>query len=286
MTEAELAIVRRAYAMQILAQANVSNAALEDAFSQVRREDYLGPGPWQMVRWPGGYIPTPSADPVYLYCNTLFGIVPERKLNNGEPAAHAMWIASVAPERGEHAVHVGAGVGYFSALFAHMVGETGRVTAIEFDEELAARARANLASSANATVLHGDGTALPFEPADVIYVNAGAARPMDHWLDRLKEGGRLLVPLTTATNFQMPNPNRPTGGYFRITRQGDAYLAKWISYVAVFPCEGARDPESEAALAKAFETPRWQEVTRLYRTGNLPEEQCWLRAPGWSLAYH
>jgi protein-L-isoaspartate(D-aspartate) O-methyltransferase len=27
-----------------------------------------------------------------------------------------------------------------------------------------------------------------FEPADVIYVNAGATRPADAWLDRLKEG--------------------------------------------------------------------------------------------------
>jgi protein-L-isoaspartate(D-aspartate) O-methyltransferase len=27
-----------------------------------------------------------------------------------------------------------------------------------------------------------------FESADVIYVNAGATRPADAWLDRLKEG--------------------------------------------------------------------------------------------------
>jgi protein-L-isoaspartate(D-aspartate) O-methyltransferase len=114
------------------------------------------------------------------------------------------------------------------------------VTAIEFDETLAARATDNLVSAAHVTVRNGDGTTLPFEPADVIYVNAGAARPMDRWLNGLKDGGRLLVPLTTAANFQMPNPNRPSGGYFRITRQGDGYLAKWISYVAVFPCEGAR----------------------------------------------
>jgi protein-L-isoaspartate O-methyltransferase len=40
-------------------------------------------------------------------------------------------------------------------------------------------------------------------PADVIYVNAGATRPADVWLDRLKEGGRLILPLT-ADGF----PNR------------------------------------------------------------------------------
>ena len=36
------------------------------------------------------------------------------------------------------------------------------------------------------------------EPADVIYVNAGTTRPADLWLDRLKEGGRLILPMTTS----------------------------------------------------------------------------------------
>jgi protein-L-isoaspartate(D-aspartate) O-methyltransferase len=35
-----------------------------------------------------------------------------------------------------------------------------------------------------------------FEPADVIYVNAGATRPAASWLEQLKEGGRLILPLT------------------------------------------------------------------------------------------
>jgi protein-L-isoaspartate(D-aspartate) O-methyltransferase len=285
-TEAELAIVRRAYAKQILAMAAVDDPLLEDAFASVRREHFLGGGPWQMVRWPHGYRQTPSDDPVYLYCNALFAIVAERQLNNGEPSSHAMWMAAAAPKPGEHVVHVGAGVGYFSALFAHVVGDVGNVTAIEFDADLAARASANFAGATNVTVVQGDGTVVPFAPADVVYVNAGAARPMDHWLDGLKDGGRLLVPLTTAANFTQRTPNRPTGSYFLITRQGQEFHARWVSYVAVFPCEGARDPESEEALGKAFETARWSEVTRLYRTDNLPEGQCWLRAPGWSLAYH
>jgi protein-L-isoaspartate(D-aspartate) O-methyltransferase len=46
-----------------------------------------------------------------------------------------------------------------------------------------------------------------------------------------------------------------------------------------------RDSESEAALAAAFENGRAHEVTRLYRRDNLPEENCWLRGAGWSLAY-
>ena len=44
-----------------------------------------------------------------------------------------MLIAAAAPLPGEHAVRIGAGVGYYTAILAHMVGEGGRVTAIEFE---------------------------------------------------------------------------------------------------------------------------------------------------------
>ena len=43
--------------------------------------------------------------------------------------------------------------------------------------------------------------------------------------------------------------------------------------------------KGSAQMAAAFEKGDGREVTRLYRRGDLPEEQCWLRAPGWCLAY-
>ena len=62
----ELAIVGRAYAKHVLANADVDDARVEAAFAAVRREHFLGPGPWPMLRWPRRYVPTPSDDPVYL----------------------------------------------------------------------------------------------------------------------------------------------------------------------------------------------------------------------------
>ena len=62
--ETELAIVRRAYAKHVLANANVDDARVEAAFAAVRREHFLGPGPWAMLRWPSRYVATPSDDPV------------------------------------------------------------------------------------------------------------------------------------------------------------------------------------------------------------------------------
>ncbi len=134
----------------------------------------------------------------------------------------------------------------------------------------------------------GDGARIVFDPADVIYVNAGATRPAAIWLDRLNDGGRLILPLTSDKGFGENPENMPIerrGAVFRVESRGDELLAKWISAVAIFPCEGARDAESERALAAAFEKGGWERVTPRYRRGDLPDEQCWLNAPDWALAY-
>jgi protein-L-isoaspartate(D-aspartate) O-methyltransferase len=282
-----LDVVRRAFAREIMATAGIEDTRVEAAFAAVRREHFLGPGPWQIVSWLGGYVPTPSGDPVYLYTDHVVGILPERNLNNGEPSLHARLMPSAAPQEGAHVVHVGAGVGYYTAILATLVGPGGVVTAIEFDSGLAARAAANFAQWPNVQVIQGDGGQVPFDPADVIYVNAGATRPAPFWLDGLKEGGRLILPLTTYHGFPSSECGEihPRGAVFRIERRGSEFLARWLLGVVTFPCEGARDAASELALSAAFATERWREVTRLYRRDDLPADQCWLRAPGWCLAY-
>src|SRR5690349_22338445 len=58
------------------------------------------------------------------------------------------------------------------------------------------------------------------------------ARPAQGWRP-------LILPLTM---------DEARGAWFRIERGGDEFLAKWISAADLFPCEGARDAESERAL--------------------------------------
>ncbi|MGX9080760.1 protein-L-isoaspartate O-methyltransferase family protein, partial [Klebsiella pneumoniae] len=92
----------------------------------------------------------------YLYTNDLVALLPERRLNNGQPSLHAYLMHQAAPAAGEHVVHVGTGTGYYTALLAHLVGPSGRVTGIEYDPELAARASANLAPYENVAIIAGD----------------------------------------------------------------------------------------------------------------------------------
>ena len=91
--DTELQIVRRAYAKQVVAAGGVADRRVEAAFAIVRREDFLGRGPWPILRWDRCYVPTPSPNPVYLYADVLVGILPERNLNNGQPSFLAALIA-------------------------------------------------------------------------------------------------------------------------------------------------------------------------------------------------
>src|SRR5581483_7347715 len=170
-----------------MAAAGVESRRIEAAFAAVPREDFLGRGPWPILRWGRGYVASPSRSPVYLYDDVVVGILPERNLNNGQPSFLAALIAAADPRPGDHIVHIGAGVGYYSAILAQLAGRTGRVTAIEYDPLLAVRLAANLAGRRQVEAVHGD----------VTQVNAGATRPAEIWLDRLREGGRLILPLTT-----------------------------------------------------------------------------------------
>jgi protein-L-isoaspartate(D-aspartate) O-methyltransferase len=288
--ETELAIVRRAYAKQIMAAAGVVDPRIEAAYAQIRREDFLGPGPWQILRASFGYSATPDADPVLLYTDQLVGLVPERRVNNGQPSLHAALLAAAGIQEGDHVVHVGVGGGYYTAIMSCLVGMQGRVTGIEYDAGLAARAREYLSTRSNVSVLEGDGSTMTFDQADVIYVNAGVTHPAENWLDGLAAGGRLIIPLTTDYNFRAAQPGFDpmkalrSGVYFRLQRRDADFEARGLFPTAIIPAAGARDPAAEAALAAAFDKGGWNKVTRLVRGQDLPDEHCWLRGQGWCLA--
>ena len=109
---------------------------------------------------------------------------------------------------GDRVYHLGAGTGYYSAIMAEVVGPSGSVVASEIHSELGALAQQNLADRANVTVYAGDG--MEFDPGegDAILINAGVSHPLPLWLDRLRPGGRMLLPITTPmTSASAPPPS-------------------------------------------------------------------------------
>ena len=67
---------------------------------------------------------------------------------------------------------------------------------MEVDETLADRARTALEPWPQAVAVAADGTSYDPGGVDVIVASAGVTHPLPIWLDSLKPGGRLLVPLT------------------------------------------------------------------------------------------
>jgi protein-L-isoaspartate O-methyltransferase len=130
-----------------MATAGFSDPRVETAFAELCREDFLGPGPWLVVGSSATISRQRAPTPPFLYLDRVVAILPERHLNNGQPSLHAKLIAEASPQAGEHVVHIGAGTGYYyTAIMAHLVGPSGKVTGIELDPGLAERARDNLSS--------------------------------------------------------------------------------------------------------------------------------------------
>ncbi len=245
------------FAEELRAVGNVTNDALVAAFARVRREDFLGPGPWQIPLpeiTPGApvvYRTTPDDDPRRLYHNVPVAIDPARSLNNGQPGSLAMWIDSLGVQPSEVVLHIGCGVGYYTAILAELVGPAGRVIAVETDVGLAERATKNLGHLPHVNVVHTDGAAYAPGPFDAALINAGVTRLPAAWLDGLKPSGRLLLPLT----FSADPAQMGVGFMLRVSRDGDGYRAQFTSGVAIYPCIGARDAESKPPRC-ARRTPR------------------------------
>jgi protein-L-isoaspartate(D-aspartate) O-methyltransferase len=272
---ADLQALRKYYAKELRAVANLQSEALLRAFAKVPREHFLGPGPWQVFS-PGSKTDwtTKDADPRHLYHNLLVVIDAERHLNNGYPSFLAFLIAELQLQLGEHVVHIGCGTSYYTAIMAEVVGSKGHVTAIEIDSELAGRAHSNLSYLSHVEVFEGDGREKDPGACDAVLVNAGATHPNSIWLDSLRPAGRLLLPLTVTDD----NDPGGAGRFLKVTRQPEGFTASFISGVRIFPCVGGRDAELSQQLKKAFDRGDWKSVQSLRRDQHDPTDTCWLHA--------
>ena len=91
-------IVRSLYARLVTANTAVAEARIVDAFASVRREQFVGPGPWQ-IAVDGGYVATETDDPTVLYQDIVVGLFPDRGINNGEPSLHAKCLGAAVPTK-------------------------------------------------------------------------------------------------------------------------------------------------------------------------------------------
>jgi protein-L-isoaspartate(D-aspartate) O-methyltransferase len=247
MHRADLDEIRNFYAKLMAGAAQSADPRLERIFELVPRELFVPKGPWKiMVN--GRYFDTPSADPVYLYQNTLVALDADKGINNGEPFLHARWIGAAAPQAGESVLHIGAGTGYYSALLSLLVLPGGHVDAFEVDTHLAELAEGNLAAFDNVAIHAGNAVSAPLPQADLIYVNAGVAAPPASWLKALKPNGRMIFPWQPADKF---------GTACLIRREATGYAFKSLHPAGFIPCVGASE-QDRIAVKQPDRSAAWE----------------------------
>ena len=275
---------RRFFAEEIEAVAKLQDAAVVDAFAAVPRERFLPAGPWSVLAdgdaamgmGPAKTRLTPDADPARVYHNIAVAIDPDRQLFNGQPSTLGSWIDALAIAPGARVLHVGCGLGYYTAIMAHCAGRTGHVVALEADEGLASAARENLASTPWVEVTaSAAGTATG--SFDAILVNAGVTHPLPAWLDALAEGGRLMLPLTST---MVPMGNIGKGLVMMISRSANELSARVNGFVAIYSAAGLRDEALNQQLGKAMMggPQKWMSVSRLRRDAHEASAACWMHA--------
>jgi protein-L-isoaspartate(D-aspartate) O-methyltransferase len=116
-----------------------------------------------------------------------------------QPRTVAFMLELLQPQTGERVLDVGAGSGWTAALLAGLVGDTGRVYAVERIPQLRNRAEANVRAAGFPAVAFttGDGSSgwKAHAPYDIIHVAAGAKRFPDALAEQLAPGGRMVVPV-------------------------------------------------------------------------------------------
>jgi len=261
---------------------------LVGAFVQTPREKFLGPPPWLIRGVPASTVwqrmaarlagrqarDQATRDPSQLYRDVAVAIDANRGLNNGQPSGAATWLHFLELQRGDRVLHIGCGLGYYTAVAAAAVAP-GEVIGVELDAVLASQARANLADVKHVTIVAGNGVEYDSGPVDVILVNAGVTHPRALWLDNLRSAGRMLLPLTNEQG---------TGLMLKVTREPNGWAAQFVSGLTIFHCVDGRDSDVCGRLAAGFAEGGWRSVQSLRRDAHEPNRDCWLHVEGLCLS--
>src|SRR5690606_15664952 len=100
---------------------------------------------------------------------------------------------------GDRVLEVGTGSGYTTAVLAALVGDSGRVTSMDVNPDLTARARARI-DAATTVLVCGDGTYGHAAGAPFDRIIAWATPPVipKAWVDQIRDGGRIVTPVKVA----------------------------------------------------------------------------------------
>ncbi len=122
-----------------------------------------------------------------------------------QPLVVAFMLEQLQPEQGHKVLDVGSGSGWTTALLSEIVGEKGKVIAIELISELKEfgeknASKYNFVKKGIAEFICADGSKGYEEeaPFDRILASASAQKIPLAWKKQLKTGGRIVTPIKTS----------------------------------------------------------------------------------------
>jgi protein-L-isoaspartate(D-aspartate) O-methyltransferase len=128
-----------------------------------------------------------------------------------QPSYIARVLSAARVQAADEVLEVGAGSGYTAAVLAELARQ---VTTVERVPALAARARHCLRGERKVRVVQGDGCHAVAGNFDVILVMAGAPAVPAPYRERLRDGGRLIIPVGPRLE------EAAHGRVLRVTRRG------------------------------------------------------------------
>jgi protein-L-isoaspartate(D-aspartate) O-methyltransferase len=224
MDEADAAALRRELVGQLRA-GGLRSEPIADAFAAVPREAFLAD--------------VASREGIAaVYRDEAIAVKVDRAgrwlSSSSQPLIMAAMLEQLDPRPGQRVLEIGAGAGYNAALLRRLVGAGGAVTSVEVDAELARAAADALANAGyDVRVVTADGRAgcEQAAPFDRIIVTASTDAIPNAWLDQLRPGGRLVVPLRLGVHV-LP---QAIAGY---EREGDQLRSTAMTWGGFMPLHG------------------------------------------------
>ncbi len=116
-----------------------------------------------------------------------------------QPSMMAIMLDQMGLKAGHNVLEIGTASGYNAAIMQHIVGETGRVTSVEIEKDLAEQSERNLmkARMGHVRVVHADGSHgyAPRATYDRIVATVGVWDIPNAWTKQLRDDGALVAPI-------------------------------------------------------------------------------------------
>ena len=194
--------LRNALVEQLVSEGKINDPMVEAAFRAVPRHLFLPQFPVASVCEDQGFI-TKSRDGIALSSST-------------GPGAMAYMLQHLDLHPGHSVLEIGAATGYNAALIAHIVGESGHVVTVDIESDVVEDAHHHLSDAGYGRVkaISADGGyGYPDDaPYDRIIVTTGAWDITPAWREQLKQGGRMVLPLSMGLGRWAPRTSAQTRG--------------------------------------------------------------------------